>query len=74
MNSGMVSANELATLGSNATEAAPRKTSGSVRLSGRTREKTGPEPSRTTDEAHERQLARIPICVSVIPAPRARTG
>src|SRR5215467_14136504 len=52
----------------------PATTSGSVRLAGSNREKTGPEPNRDEDDAHDRMLDSAPICVSDSPAASAITG
>src|SRR5262249_45459942 len=52
----------------------PATTSGKVRLAGSKREKTGPEPNRDEDDAHDRMLESAPICVSDNPAASAITG
>src|SRR5215468_5886400 len=62
------------TLGSAHVASDPATTSGSVRLAGSNREKTGPEPNRDEDDAHERMLESAPICVSDSPAASAITG
>lgn len=49
-------------------------TSGVVNESALTRENRAPDPSRLTDEAMDRQLARTPIWVSVSPPASASTG
>src|SRR5207247_10257122 len=72
--SGTWSRNDEITLGIAHVASEPATTSGSVRLEGSKREKTGPEPNRDEDDAHDRMLESAPICVSDSPAASAITG
>src|SRR5690349_8128091 len=72
--SGICRTNDEMTLGIADVASDPATTSGSVRFAGSMREKTGPEPKRDDDEAHERTLESAPICVSDSPAASAITG
>src|SRR5205823_5949331 len=73
-NKGICSTNESITLGIADVARQPATTSGSVNAAGSKREKTGPEPKREDDDAHERTLESAPICVSESPAANAMTG
>src|SRR5438094_7367973 len=73
-NKGICSTNESITLGIADVARQPAMTSGSVNAAGSKREKTGPEPNRDDDDAHERTLESAPICVSESPAASAMTG